>query len=87
MFAIAVKIISLASFNVRLAMPEYQSFFLTSFSVISNFVCEIQGPDNPKKMQGFFKILHGLRMRNLYISLSIPPKLLFVFSTKIYSQF
>ena len=52
MFAIVGKMISLASFNVRLAMPEYQSFFLTSFSVISNFVCEIQGPDNPKKNAG-----------------------------------
>ena len=52
MFAIVGKMISLASFNVRLAMPEYQSFFLTSFSVISNFVCKIQGPDNPKKNAG-----------------------------------
>ena len=38
-------------------------------------------------MQRFLKILHRFCLRNLYISLSIPSKLLFVFSTKIYSQF
>ena len=32
-------------------------------------------------------MLHHFYMQNLYISLSMPPKLLFVFSTKIYSQF
>ena len=67
-------------------MPEHQLFFSCLLCVISIFVCASLRPDNPKKTQDFLKILHYFCMRNLYNSLSMPPKLVFVFSPKIYSQ-
>ena len=88
MFAIVEKMISLASFDVRLAHAGTSVVF--SYLIFSNFkfcLCKFKGLKTLKKTQGFLKILHHFHMRNLYISLLIPPKLLFVFSTKIYSQF
>ena len=88
MFAIVEKLISLASFDVRLAHAGTSITF--SYLIFSNFkfcLSKFKGMVTLKKMQAFLKISHHFCMRNLYISLSIPPKLLFVFSTKIYSQF
>ena len=88
MFAIVEKMISLASFDVRLSLAGTSVVF--SYLIFSNFkfcLHKFKGLITLKEMQGFLKILHCFRMQNLCISLSIPPKLLFVFSTKIYSQF
>ena len=88
MFAIVEKMISLASFDVRLAYAETSVVF--SYLIFSNFkfcLRKFKGLITLKKMQWFLKTSHRFRMQNLYISLSIPPKLLFVFSTKIYCQF
>ena len=88
MFVIVEKIISLASFDVRLGHAGISVDF--SYLIFSNFkfcLCKFKGLKTLKKTQGFLNILHCPLMQNLYISLSITPKLLFVFSTKIYSQF
>ena len=87
MFAIVEKMISLASFDVRLAHAETSVVF--SYLIFSNFkFCLRKFEDliTLKKTQGFLKILHRFCLRNLYISLSISPKPYFVFSRKIYSQ-
>ena len=88
MFAIVEKMISLASFDIRLAHARISVVF--SYLIFSNFkfcLRKFKGLITLKKMQGFLKISHHFHMQNLYISLLIPPKLIVVFSTKIYSQF
>ena len=88
MFAIVEKMISLASFDIRLAHAG--TSVVSSYLIFRNFkfcLCKFKGLITLKKMQVFWKILHHFHLWNLYIPWLITPKLLFVFSTKIYFQF
>ena len=83
MFAIVEKIISLTSFDVRLAHAGTSVIF--SYLIFSSFrfcLRKFKGLITLKNTE-VLKISHRFCMRNFYISPSIPPKLLFVFSTKI----
>ena len=82
------RLFFLASFDVRLAHAGTSVVFSNLVFCNFNFCLhKFKGLITLKKMQEFLKILHHFCMQNSYISLSIPSKLLFVFSTKIYSQF
>ena len=76
MFAIVERIIFFGTFGVRLAHAGTLVVF--SYLVFSclTFACASLMSDIPKKTQEFLKILDHFCMRNLYISLSMPPKLL-----------
>ena len=69
----------LAYFGVRIAHAGTSGLF--SYLVFSYliFTCASLRSDIPKKTQEFLKILNHFCMRNLYISQSVPPKLLFFY--------
>ena len=86
MFAIVDKMIFLVSFEVRLVHARTSVVFSDLVFFNFNFcLCKFKGMLTPQKTQEFLKILHHFCMQNLSISLLIPPKLLFVFSTKLFS--
>ena len=75
MFAIVEKMISLASFDIRLAHARISVVF--SYLIFSNFkfcLRKFKGLITLKKIQGFLKISHHFRMRNLYFSIN-PTKI------------